>query len=92
MGEPVGTADGDDKVADAHRVRVANGHVREVVALDLDQRDVGARIRTNEFGVEFAAVDERYDDFIGIANDVVIGQDIAIFGVNNDARAGAAAA
>ena len=51
----------------------------------LQQCDVTLVIAANQFGVKFATIVQLYADFIGLADDMIVGQDIAFGRINNDA-------
>jgi hypothetical protein len=53
--------------------------------LHLQQRDVALVIAANQFGIKFPAIVQLDADFIGLADDVIVGQDIAFGRINNDA-------
>jgi hypothetical protein len=53
--------------------------------LYLQQCDVTLVIAANQFGVKFATIVQLYADFIGLADDMIVGQDIAFGRINNDA-------
>ena len=59
------------------------------LGLDLDQGDVGALVRADDLGLEFAAVGQRDVDVGRVDNHVVIGEDVAVFG-DEEARSRAA--
>ena len=52
-------ADGDDVLADDDLVERAERQRMEVAAVDLEQRDVGARVRAHEVGLEHGTVEHR---------------------------------
>ncbi|MCY1511233.1 hypothetical protein D9M68_456410 [compost metagenome] len=80
MVEAEGRTDGQHPAAHLELVGLADLHDRQILALDLEQGDVGARIGTDQLGFELAAVGQAHDDFIGIGHHVVVGQDVAILG------------
>ena len=86
----VGRADGQHPFAQTQRVGAAEGERRKVLALDLDERHVGRRVRADDFGIEDAAVVELHAQFGGILDDVVVGHDVAV-GRDNHARAASTA-
>ena len=90
MAELVGIADGDDEVAHRQLLRVAERQRGEIVGVDLQQSDVGLRIAAHQLGGELAAILERHRDLVRVVDDVVVGDDVALVGVNDDASAGAA--
>ena len=52
---------------------------RQILAIDLDQRDVRILVGADHLGVVHIAVVETHDHFIGIGHDMMVGQDITIF-------------
>ena len=63
---------------------------RPGLAVDLDQGDVGLRIRADDSGAHAPAVGQLDDDALGAIDDVLVRQDAAV-GVDDEAAAGAAA-
>jgi hypothetical protein len=55
--------------------------------LYLQQRDIALVIAADQFGIKFAAIVQLDADFIGLADDVIVGQNIAFCRINNDAGA-----
>ena len=53
---------------------------RQVLALDLEQRDVAARIGTNQFGFQLAAIGQTHDDLVGVGDHMIVGHDVAVRG------------
>ena len=81
-----GIADGNDPVADLSLVGIAEGDVRHRLdQLGLQQRQVCLRIATDDIGIVAAAIVQNDLDLVGIADDVVIGDDMA-FGIDEKAR------
>ncbi|MNQ61493.1 hypothetical protein D3C85_758080 [compost metagenome] len=78
--EAEGRTDGQHPAAHLELVGLADLHDRQILALDLEQGDVGTRIGADELGFELAAVGQAHDDFIGIGHHMVIGQDVAFLG------------
>ncbi len=78
---PNGIADGDDEIADLDGVGIAqrNGGKRPV-ALDLEHRQIGAGIVEHDLGLELALVGERDLHVRHAGDDVVIGDDEAVWG------------
>ena len=54
----------------------------EVFGIQFQKCDVTALIRADNLGDQFAPILKSNDDFIGVSNDVVIGNDIAILRKN----------
>ena len=78
-------ADCDDPVADTRR-RVSQLHIGERTALDLDQREIAARIGADDFrGVGLAVVGRDLNAF-GLVHDVIVGHGITV-GRDEEARA-----
>ena len=71
-------------VTDARRM-VGKLHVAEVVAVDLDQREVGARIGADDLGRIGLAVVSRDLNVLGVLHDVIVGDGVA---VGSDEEAG----
>src|SRR6056297_188389 len=82
-----GIADGDDEIADLEDVGVADGQFDQPVFLDLQQRDVRAWVRTDDLGFQRAVVEQGDLDLVGAVHHVVVGDDIAVVRVHDDARA-----
>ncbi len=82
---------GQDRIADAHRVRVAKvdgGEFAFGVGLQFQDGDVGERVGTDEVGGDFLVTGEDDDEAGGVSGDVVIGDDVA-FLADDDAAAAA---
>ena len=79
--------DREDEIADAGNRRIADRHIGQSVGIDLDDRDVGAGVGPDQLGVVNGAVNQRNLDFVGIADNVVIGQDQSAFGIHDDTGA-----
>ncbi len=80
--------DGDGVVTHAQRVRVGKLNRRQVLRiLDLNQRDIGARVFTDHFGIEFTAIAHLHLNGVSIIHHVVIGHHVAFGCINNHARA-----
>ncbi|MDT4822309.1 hypothetical protein FQZ97_555060 [compost metagenome] len=72
--------------ADLEVVGLAELDGRQVLALDLEQRHIAARIGADQLGLQLAAVGQADDDLVGVGHHVVVGQHVAIRG-NDEARA-----
>ena len=80
-------ADGDDEIADLERVGIAKLEHREILAaLELQHREIGARIAQHDLRLELALVGER-DLHLGHALDHVIVGDDEARRIDDDARA-----
>ena len=70
-----------DPVSDLHGARLAGGHVGQVdVGVDLDQRDVDARVGADHGPLELAVVAQLHRDLVGIRHDVVVGEEVPVSG------------
>jgi hypothetical protein len=79
-------ADRDDEIADLQTIRIAERDLRQVLRLDLQQRDVGRRIAADDFRLEIAAILQRHGDLAGVLDHVRVGDDVA--GLRIDDHAG----
>ena len=71
-------ADGHDPLAGFQILGFAELQDRQILAFDFQQRHVGAWIGADQLGFQFTAVGEADEDFVGIGNHMVVGQDVAI--------------
>ena len=78
-----------NEVADAHDIRIADWHFDQIIALDLNECDIGGFIGPYNFGIENFTVHQRYLDLVGICDDMMIRQYIAARSIDNDARSSA---
>ncbi len=59
----------------------------EALAFDLDNGNVGLRVRADDFGVKLLLVVGQHDfDFVRAVHDVIVGENVAVF-ADDDARA-----
>ena len=79
-------ADGEHPLTRTQLRRIADAHHRQVLAFDLDDRDVGAAIEADDLGGVFAPVGHAHRDFIRVGDHVRIGEDVAV-GADDEARA-----
>lgn len=86
LADAEGVADGEDDVTDAAGFGVAEGDDRWFIDTDLQDGEVGIRVGADEFGLGDATIGQGDLDFIGALDDVVIGQDIALW-IDDDAGA-----
>ncbi|MNH24443.1 hypothetical protein D3C79_843730 [compost metagenome] len=77
--------DGQHPLAHLELLGITQLHDRQVLAFDLEQGHVGARVGADQLGLQLAAVRQADDDLVGIGYHVVVGQHVAIAG-NDEAR------
>src|SRR5690606_5259008 len=77
-----------DRLAGAQRVGVAQRHDGGHLGVDLDDRQVGARVGADELAGYRRAVSEDHAQLVAALDDVVVGDDVAVFA---DDEAGARA-
>ena len=82
-------ADGDGKFAHARPGRVRQHGDGQSGCLNFDHRQIGLRVHAADFGREAAAVLELDLNFLGVLDDVAIGENVAVLA---DDHAGAFAA
>ncbi len=71
--------DRDDEVAGQDRVRVTERQRRKILRIrDLDQRQVGLRVLTDDLRVAHLAVGEVDLDLVDAVDHVVVGDDVAV--------------
>ena len=87
LAQAVGIAHRHHEVADLQLVAVRHRDGGQVAGRDADDRHVGVRIRAQELGFHGAAVTEGHRHAVGILDDVVVGQDQALLGIDDHARA-----
>jgi cardiolipin synthase A/B len=68
------------RLAHLESIRIAQRHRGEPTAVDLEQGNVGLGIAADETGVPLAQLGKADRDLVGLANHVVVGDDIAIGG------------
>ena len=82
-----GIADRKHPFGDPQLRRVSPAENRQVGGVELEQGEVGERIRADDLGAELALVAEPDADVgAGAADDVIVGEDVAV-GRHDDARA-----
>src|SRR5438067_9131055 len=85
--EPERIADRDDPIANLRRVAVAKTDIRQrLVGLDLQDRDVGARVAADNLRGVLGVVLQGDGDLCGFTDDVIVGHDGA-GRVDDEARA-----
>ena len=77
-GQRQGIADSHDPSRPPGAVRVAQLSHWQVVALNLDHRQVRLRVSTDELGRKAALVRQRYEQLLSTLDDVVIGENVAL--------------
>src|SRR5262249_2370752 len=83
LANPQSISDSKHDIPDFNRVTVGHGDGRQVLGIDLDYSNVALGITANDFSGEFASVLQSDFYFLSTVHDVVIGQDVAIFGNDN---------
>jgi hypothetical protein len=87
---PNGIADGEHKVPDLYLVGIPQLHLHQALCiLDLQYGDIGAGIGADHLGLQAAVVIEVDLDQLGALDHMVIGQDVALGGIDDDPGAGA---
>ena len=79
-------ADRDHVVADLELARIAERHGDQIRLLSLQYCDIGAFVAADDFGAESAVIEQGDGDLAGVLDHVVIGDDVAVFRVDDDAR------
>ena len=72
-GEPIATTHWP-----AFSFGIAELHHRQVLAFDLEHRDVGPRIGADHLGGEFTAIGQPHEDFVRVGDHVGVGEDVAV--------------
>lgn len=85
--KPERIADGHDHVANAHLVRIADGNRGQIGLLDLDDGNICSDVAPDQFRQHAPAVRQANLDARGILDDMIVGENIAVAGVNDDAGA-----
>ena len=85
--EPERLADRDHPFADLELVGIADRDLRQILRIDLQQRNVGALVGADDLGLELAAIRQAHEDFGCIVDHVRVGGDVTIRR-NDEARAG----
>ena len=83
--EPKGVAYGDDKIAHPQRAGVAEIDLGELDWVDLDHRQIYLGIVADNLGGKDTSVRQRDFDFVGPLDDVIVGDDVAKGGIDDDA-------
>ena len=65
-------ADGEHHVANAYVLQAAQRDGRQIGQVDLEDRQVGFRVRADHLGVGLAAIGERHFDFVGAFHHMVV--------------------
>ncbi len=86
MSQPERVADGNSKVTHAQFVGIGDSDLCQVTGvLNLQQGNIALIVATDEFGIEFAPIVQLNANFLRLINNVVVGQNIALGSVNDDA-------
>ncbi|EJK92634.1 hypothetical protein UUU_06200 [Klebsiella pneumoniae subsp. pneumoniae DSM 30104 = JCM 1662 = NBRC 14940] len=81
-------ADSHGVITDAQRIGVGKLNRRQVFwLLNLNQRDIRARIFADDFGIKLTAIAQLNLNRGGVVHDVVVGHHIPFGGINDDAGA-----
>src|SRR5208283_1347065 len=80
LADAEGVSDGEHDVPDLGFVAVGHGDDGEVFGVNLDDGDIGLGVAANDLGGECAAILQGDFDFVGVINDVVVGENVAVFG------------
>ena len=73
------------KIAHAQFIRVGDGDLRQLAGvLNLQQGDVALIVAANQFGLEFTPVIQLNADLLRLINHMIVGQNIAFCGIDND--------
>jgi hypothetical protein len=89
LAETKGIADRHHSVTDPKRVGIAKWKSLQLWSCDLDQRDVSCLVAADEGGDKATPILQGYRDFASGSHDMMIGKDVAFFGINDHAGAGA---
>ena len=84
----LGAAHGEHGIPHSEARGVAEGGDGEVARLageQLDDADVGDRVGADELGVDVLAADKGADDLLGLAGDVMVGEDVTFLGEDDAA-------
>ncbi|MNE51946.1 hypothetical protein D3C80_1465990 [compost metagenome] len=65
--------DGQHPLADFEFLGVSQFDRRQVLAFNLEQGHVSARVGAHQLGLQLAAIRQAHDDFIGVGHHVVVG-------------------
>jgi len=71
-------ADGQHHIADAGLRRAADGHRRQILEGDAQHGEIGLRVRARHGRFGLAAVGQQHDDFVGIRDHMVIGENVTL--------------
>jgi hypothetical protein len=85
--KPERIADRNDVVSDGERIRVADLARSETAGIDLEQRDIRLWIAADELRRELLTIGEIDDDLVGVLDDVMIRQHVAVARVDDNAGA-----
>ncbi len=66
--------------AEMHRLELMLGRV------DFQDRKIGLRILANELRLELGTIVEIHLNLVGIGDDVIVGDDVTLFGIDDETR------
>ena len=87
LAEAEGVADGDDVVAHLQCVGVRERQRRQRICVDLEQRDIRLGVGAHQLRLERAAVGQGDGDLLRQFDHVIVGEQVAVLGVHDDAGA-----
>ena len=79
--------DGNNEIAYLGLVRIAERDLRQLIRRHFQDRDIGAGVGANDLGIEHAIVEQRYFDGVCVLDDMMVGHNVAVARIDNDARA-----
>ncbi len=78
--QPERRADGEHPLPDLEAAGIADGRDRQVLGIDLQQRDIGLRVAADQFGRELALVIQFDGNFVRAIHHMMVGDDITVGG------------
>jgi len=81
-------ADREHEIADLKLVRISDWNNRQERCVHPDHGHIGAGIRTDPPGLQLATIGENHGDLVSTINDMSVGEDDALAGVDHDTGAG----
>ena len=87
MREAERIADRDDVVADSQLARVPERHARESARVDLNDREIGALVRADDFRGQASVIEQRDRDLVRVLDHVMVRKNVALGRIDDDARA-----
>jgi len=86
--EPERITDRKYEIPDSNNFRIAYGHFSKPTGVDLEYCYIGGGVGAHNFRIQNLSAYQRNLDFVRIFNDVMVGQDVATLGIDNDTRTG----